>query len=130
MSVKADIKQALLFAFSLVRTVHLPLFGLDPTPVLDFGLAALFTEAQYLSIDRLVATLKAPASGVSRRQMPLAVSTTLLLRATRWTDPSLRPMMEPMNACLAWPRSLPSLGREAANQTLRRHARRARRPTQ
>jgi hypothetical protein len=58
MSVKADIKQALLFAFSLVRTVHLPLFGLDPTPVLDFGLAALFTEAQYLSIDRLVATLK------------------------------------------------------------------------
>ena len=58
MSVKADIKQALLFAFSLVRTVHLPLLGLDPTPVLDFGLAALFTEAQYLSIDRLVSTLK------------------------------------------------------------------------
>ena len=58
MTVKADIKQALLFVFSLVRAVHSPLLGLDATPAMDFGLGALFTEAQYMSVERLVSTLK------------------------------------------------------------------------
>ena len=57
-SVKADIKQALLFIFSLVRTIHTPLLDLDTTPTLDFGLEALFKDAQYTSVDRLVTTLK------------------------------------------------------------------------
>ena len=58
MSVKADIKQALLFVFSLVRTIHAPLLDLDTAPTLDFGLEELFKAAQYMSVDRLVTTLK------------------------------------------------------------------------
>ena len=49
MSVKAEIKQALLATFALMCQVHVPLLGMDATPQLDFGLAHLFKRALHMT---------------------------------------------------------------------------------
>ena len=57
-SVKPEIKQALTFAFSMIREVHVPLLDLAVTPALDFGLEKFFKKAQHVNVPRLVSVLK------------------------------------------------------------------------
>jgi hypothetical protein len=58
MSVKAEIKQALLATFALMCQVHVPLLGMDATPQLDFGLAHLFKRALHMTCERLIMSLR------------------------------------------------------------------------